>query len=400
MAFGINLGCLLAFLVQAEHVNSLWTRQGSKTQTGNTNVGFVQQRSSETWRPHSYPPHQFRQAVVASGSPSGAGVHRPAAVVGGTSRREPPQGREGPRMSQSAQGNYHVINIRPRTLEWPTVQKPGSYPPGGTPLQGAKFVLGAARDLRPTTLERPAAQKPRSYPPGAPPQGPMFGLSTAIASGSAIHNGKGSTDGKAHGDGIRASFSRRLTGTERAGAPAALRFANYGQRSASFLRTPGSGLSGAAPAAGFPPQKQQQGRLLTPGRRVTPRRPSAHKQYYPRSYLLGAGPGRPQETGGLPATVVGYGKFEPGHAGTLDVSPVYGGRDRHSTNRQDGVPPPRSFRTGTSGKGFAPTKIQNIPLRFGGTLIQRLRDPIQRGAATGVSQPLAAYSAPMQKRQF
>ncbi|CAL8295352.1 unnamed protein product [Merluccius merluccius] len=318
-------------------------------------------------RPRSYLQNQFREASVASSSPRSAGIHRPA-QVSSASRQGLSQGRYTPATSKSTQGNYKTIILHPRRLGLSAVQK---------------------------------TSRPNALPLG------RLSLSTAIASGSAISNGQSTRAGRVHvfGDRRKAMFTRRGTGTLRTGnlqspfresfpfavAPPTLQSTNYGQHSVSRFvsdvkesprlfsegsRAAAVGLTQSAPV---------------PRRRVG----AVHRTLYklakphPPAYMAGVGPSQHQDLrsnyGRLPAVVKAYGKspLTPRQAGTPKVS-VY----QSAGHAENVIAPPQRFTKagmGKSGKRFAPTKIHNLPRRFGGSAIQRARDPTSRG----VSQPQA-----------
>ncbi|CAL8373058.1 unnamed protein product [Boreogadus saida] len=377
MSFGINLGSFLVFILQAEHVNSLWVPHVPP------NVGPSPWGRDER-RLGGYPQNQFRQDAIAPSPPLSPSIHSQAGVNSAL-RQELSQRRNYPVAATpgSAESKHNSIFLIPRTLQLSGFPTPRSNPPRSNP---------------------PRSNPPRSNPPSAhhrsrqDKRGGGFVLSDAIASGAAISNGKrwsaasmrDSIDRKAP------AVTKRLMDTPRTGelllspskdrfaaavTPTTLSSANSGPRAVAPIRT-GVNVSpqlSAAAAARAGPEKPTRAGAKVAGRMVR-RRPSfrSSKNYH------------------LPALLKAYGKSATGTESSNSEVPVY------QRAVQDRNAPPRSFRTGgkRTANVFAPTKFQTIPIRFGGITIQRLRDPLKNGGTGVVSRPQATNSAPLQKTVF
>ncbi|CAL8365194.1 unnamed protein product [Arctogadus glacialis] len=363
MSFGINLGSFLVFILHAEHVNS-WVPHAYP------NVG-PSPWGRDVTRLGGYPQNQFRQDSIAPSTPWSPSIHSQAGVNSAL-RQALSQRRNYPVAAtpRSAESKHNSIVLVPRTLQLSAFPTPRSNPPRSNP--------------------------PRSNPPSAhhrsrqDKRGGDFVLSNAIASGTAIRNGKGSSAGSVRDsiDRKAPAVTKRLMDTPRTGelllrpskdrfaaavTPTTLSSSNSGPRAVAPIRT-GVNVSPQLSAAG--PEKPTRAGAKVAGRMVR-RRPSfrSSKNYH------------------LPALVKAYGKSAPG---TESSNSVYqrAGQDRNA--------PPRSFLTGgkRTANLFAPTKVQAIPIRFGGITIQRLRDPLKNGGTGVVSWPQATNSAPLQKTVF
>ncbi|XP_056438124.1 uncharacterized protein LOC130375321 isoform X1 [Gadus chalcogrammus] len=368
MSFGINLGSLLVFLLQAEHVNSLWVPHVPP------NVGPSPWGRDET-RLGGYPQNQFRQDAIAPSPPWSPSIHSQAGVNSAL-RQELSRRRNYPVAvtPRSAESKHNSVVLRPRTLQLSAFPTPRSNPPRSNP---------------PSAQHRSRQDK----------RGGDFVLSDAIASGSAIRNGKSSSAGSVRDsiDRKAPAVTKRLMDTPRrptgelllspkdrfaaAVTPTTLSSSNSGLRAVAPIRT-GVNVSpqlSAAAAASARPEKPRRAGAKVAGHMVR-RRPSFRSS---KNYRL-------------PELVKAYGKSAPGTELSNSELSVHqrAGPDRNA--------PPRSFLTGgkRTANVYAPTKVQTIPIRFGGIPIQRLRDPLKNGGTGVVSRPQATYSAPLQKTVF
>ncbi|KAL7381822.1 hypothetical protein ABVT39_011863 [Epinephelus coioides] len=402
MACGVHLGIFLIFVVQAEHVCCLWASQAqnSQRQNGNAYVGFSQWNSGLGG---SYPQNQLRQASVSPGSAQSGSLNTRTAVISGYGQGLSSSGHT-QTVSQPAKSGYASV----RLVQSSSVSKP---------------------NWQTSKLHRVNEQK-------SPKQ--FFGLSTAIASGSSVskydqkrtkpaqqdnpHTSKYQSSSYASAQGpSRASYSYKSTAQK---APAAAKTATY-QSSSLF--------SSGAPVPNRSPVRTKTS-ASAPARRVTSRhgseasKPSsfssrqnqgtrnnpsqtgAGKPY--RSKLFSVNAGNAQETykptsmSNMASSYGSYGR-SPSVSDKQSVSTSFQPRgvapssqrlsySRNPVQEAHNPPASRSSRAGTSGQRFAPSKVHNIPERYGGSPIRRLRDPDNQRAGS-VRKPQQTYVSSLQQ---
>ena len=294
-------------------------------------------------------------------SPWSPSIHGQAGV-NSAARQELSQRRNYPAASapRSAGARHNSVILYPRTLQLSAVQtqvQSRSNPPrSNLPRSNLPSTRHGSRQLK---------------------QGRNFRLSDAIASGTATHsNGNSSSAGSVHDsiDRKPAAVTKRVMAAPVTGellwspsrgrvavamAPTTLSSANSGPRAvppvwSAVNKSPWLSATAATTAS---PKKPARPGAKVAGRLVRGRRPSFQYFKSTNNYQL-------------PEMVKAYGKSALGTESS------------------------QSFRTAGKGtsKGFAPTKVQIIPTRFGGIAIQRLRDPIKNGGTGVVSRPQATNS--------
>lgn len=398
-------------------VYSLWTNalvslaaQNSKRQNGNRYVSVLQQNSGVGRLSDNYPQNQLRQASVQSSS-----FNTETAVSSGYSRGLSHSGYT-QALSQPAKSGYASV----RLVQSNSLSKP---------------------NWRVTKSKQVNAQKvPKKF----------FGLSTSIASGSSV-----SKYSKNQNDISKTRARPGQQGTVKArkypaSSSAPLQSASRGSKPASYQ----SAAQKAPAAADRPAGYQQKGyalkssSLFGAGAAVPQRNPvrmqtsaSAPAKRVPSQHRSKPSPfSNPQErtrtgssqtearklqskmfpvTGGngrgsykprssysqsVPVSKQDAHSFQQSLATStsrrLSYKPGYSSDEQipsSTTNLAQGarnLPDSRKSRTRTSAQRFAPTRTHNIPERFGGYAIRRLKEPADK---VSVRKPQQTYTAPSQQ---
>ncbi|XP_041867256.1 uncharacterized protein LOC121656289 [Melanotaenia boesemani] len=305
MVCGLGLGVLLV-LVQAEHVCCSWATKAWSSQ--DSNAGFSQHDGRLRKLDGSFPQNQVRHVLVSPRAFQRSSLSTETAVHSGS----------GPGLPTSS---YKAAHTQPA---WSSVR-----------LQSS---LVSKPSWQPTSSTRVNAQ-------AVPKQ--LFGLSTAIASGSSV------------------SKNQDIGGIGQKGAwPAqqgTLRASKYpsgaGQTGLNAIL-----FSPVGPAPhGSPARMQTYARA--PAKKVLINRGSKSSSFSPR-------------------------------AGKSYMSQLYPGT---GTKTQESYKP--SSTVGASGPGFAPVSVYEIPQRFGGSPIRRLRDPAEQDQMR-IQKPQQTPTAPLQQMPY
>ncbi|XP_034388545.1 zonadhesin-like [Cyclopterus lumpus] len=329
MACGVPLGILLICLVQAEHVRCLWATQ-ARGQSGNTYVGFSQQRGGLAG---SYPQNRPGQASGSPGFAQSSGFNTNPEVSSGHSQRFP-SSRYTQTASRPAQRGFASGKLAPSGSE----SKP---------------------DWPPTKLNEAHVQKmPKKQP---------FAFSGSIAGGSSLSKyNRTPISKKRPGPGQQGSPG---TSPYRSSSSASLQKPRESFKSSAVSETPASsGREGYSTESSSPSGAGASRRI--PVRTKTSASAAARRVSSRRSS-------------------VGY-RPRPDSSQTLAVNPYTS--KRVPVNVRD-PPSSKTSSTGTSGQGFAPSTTHNIPQRFGGFAIRRLKEPADQKVVS-VREPQQTYVAP------
>ncbi|XP_036949116.1 uncharacterized protein LOC119016874 [Acanthopagrus latus] len=369
MACGVHLGILLICLAQAEHVRCSWSKQAQSSQRQNSNayVGFAQQQSGQGRLASNYPQNQLRLASAQSRSFN----TELAASSGRRFSQVYSSGGDTNFHSQPTQSGHSSV----RLVQSSSLSKP---------------------NWRPAKSNRANAQtSPKN----------SFGLSTAIASGSSVSKYKKPNDfanvskkrtwpvqqGTAHvGKYVSSSSTavqspRSLSAAQKAPSAAAAP-ASYWPRSYVPVES-SSRFSVGAPALQMQTSATARARRVSSHRGSKASKPSRFSPSNERSVnnpsqteagnrykskLFQPTGGNAQGSQSLPASQ---------KQNALNVQP----RSYTSTK----LPASESSGTGASGQRFAPTRTYDIPDRFGGFAIRRLKEPADQKVS--VREPQQSY---------
>ncbi|XP_056255729.1 secreted protein C-like [Seriola aureovittata] len=417
MACGVHLGILLICLVQAEHVRCLWATQAqsSKRQNGDAYVGFLQQDSGLRRLGGSYPQDQFRQDSI---SPARSSFNSKTSASGGYNNQRLSSGGYAQTVSQPAQGGHASVRL-----------------------------------VQSSSASRPNWRTTNTKEVNAPKH--SFGLSTAIASGTSVSKYNENQNGGARAWKAQQGTQRTsqyLPGSSVSGqSPSRERGYDSSSSHQSAAQTPRSaaaktparygqgGFSSSSSlfSAGVPPpllqySERMQTSATGPARRVSSQRRSkaskpssfsstqnARASYNPsqaeagnpyQSKLFPAAGGSAQGsynptsnrvsyTQSLPAAYkqnapVGFAprSVKAPASQRLNYKPSYTSTEQSPSRN---LAASGSSRAGTSPQLFAPTRTHDIPHRYGGFAIRRLKDPVdEKEAGVQRPQPYKPQAAP------
>ncbi|KAM8766738.1 uncharacterized protein AB9X84_005866 [Acanthopagrus schlegelii] len=359
MACGVHLGILLICLVQAEHVRCSWSKQAQSSQRQNSNayVGFAQQQSGQGRLASNYPQNQLRLASAQSRS-----FNTELAASSGR--------RFSQVYSSGGDTNFH-----------------------SQPTQSGHSSVGLVQS---SSLSKPnwrPAKSNRANAQTAPKN--SFGLSTAIASGSSVSKYKKPNDS--------ANVSKKRTWPVQQGTA---HVGKYVSSSSAAVQSPRS-LSSAAPASYWPrsyvpvksssrvsvgaPALQMQTSATARARRVSSHRgskASKPSRFSPPQNERSVNNPSQTEAGNRYKSKL----FQPtgGNAQgsqSLPASQKQNVQPRSYTSTK--LSASESSGTGASGQRFAPTRTYDIPDRFGGFAIRRLKEPADQKVS--VREPQQSY---------
>nr|XP_020510639.1 adhesive plaque matrix protein-like isoform X1 [Labrus bergylta] len=384
MVCGVNLRILLICLVHAEHICCLWATQAQsfQRQNGNGYVGYSQQESGVRRLGGSNPQNQLRQASVSPGSAQTSSINTQAAVHSVYSE-EPSSSGFSQTLSKPAQGGHSSVRFVQRN----SVSKPNWQ-----------------------TLNQKVHEPKKS----------VFGLSTAIASGSSVS--KYSEKPSALTD-----TSRNMARPVQQAAQSA---SKYLSSSSASLQRPSSkspsqlasyqSLPQNAPISGagtsyvqgryaaaqlssslFNPAWQGtavQTSATAPAKRVSLHRTS--KTSYPSSTLNNY---FPSQIEGANSYQHAQGRYSPSSLSSKQNAAGFQPRSvqmpnnqgfSYTATEQNSMSPVQGVRNPaasgrSAGQRYAPTRTHNIPEHFGGSVIRRLTGP-----EGSVRNPQQTYLAP------
>ncbi|XP_068432270.1 uncharacterized protein [Clinocottus analis] len=342
MACGVHLGILLICLVQAEHVHCLWASQ-ARRQDGNTNVGFSQQGSGFGG---SNLQNRLRQA---SGSPGSAQSSRLITdfVGSGYSRRLPSSG------------------------------------PTQTLSPAAKSGYASVGFVQSRSESKPNWRTTKSKPENQQKMPKKFSLSASIAGGSSLSKYNPTP------------ISKKRTWPVQQGAPSTSNYRSSGSESLQSPREiyskPASGQSAARKASvnsETPAYTGLQG-SSNPMKSSSPssKGAAATRRIPVRTKTSASGAARRVSTR-RPSAASKRSQTESWKPYSSNLVPV------NALN----VPASRTSSVGSSGQGFAPSGTHQIPQRFGGAAIRRLRKPAdKKEVSVRKSQQPSSYVAPQRQ---
>nr|XP_046274232.1 uncharacterized protein LOC124074928 [Scatophagus argus] len=342
MACGVHLGIILICLVQAEHVHSLWATQAQSSwrQNGNKNVGLSQHNSGPGRFGGSYSQNQLRQASAQSSS------FNTETALSSTYRKGYSSSGYAQTLSQPAQRG-------PSTVQFKLVQS--------------------------SLLSKPNWQVTKSHQVNAQkvPKKRPHGLKADIATGTSL-----ASKIPAYG---QTSFSPRSSKLFSAGAPVLQKNSVRRQTSASAPARRVSSHRTSKPSH-FSSSRNERNRNH-------PSKVETGKTY--KSKLFPKNGGNPQgscEPPSICSKATNYASYSPS-------LPVSNKQRPKSTGQRLGYKPrdtttnPISDRN-RQGKSqiFAPTRTHNVPQRFGGYAIRRLKKRTDQKTVS-VRKPQQTYTA-------
>ncbi|XP_071356985.1 uncharacterized protein [Trachinotus anak] len=435
MACGVHLGILLICLIQAEHVRCLWATQAksSHRQNGNRYVGFSQLDSGLQRLGSSYPQDQFRQDSISPGSAPSTSLNSKTAVSRGYNNQRFSSGSNTQTVPQPTQSGYASVKLMQRmtNLKQVNAQKQ-SFGLSTAIASGTSVSKYNQKQNDPTDIS-----KKRTWPV----QQDTSRTSQYLPGSSA------SVQGPSRERGFFTSSSHQ-SAAQKPPSAAAKTPAYYGQRSFS----PSVKSSTLFSAGALPPQQgsvKMQTSVSAPARRVykngqtkatkpssfsstqnermgyNPSQALAGKMY--QSKLFPATGGNAQGsykptstmtsshvsyTQSLPATykqkAVGFEprsvkmptsqrfNYKPSYTSTEQMPSRTSsmlGSNRNPAQGAHNLPASGSSRAGTSPQHFAPTRTHNIPQRYGGFAIRRLKEPVDQ-KEVGVQRPQSSTVPP------
>ncbi|XP_035536807.1 uncharacterized protein LOC118342397 [Morone saxatilis] len=429
MACGVHLGILMMCLVQAEHVRCLWASQAqsSHRQNGNIYVGLSQQDGGLRQLGGNYPQNQLRQASSQS-----SGFNTDAAVNSGYSQglssRDYTQ-----TLSQPAQSGYPSV----RFVQSSSLLKPNWQMTKLNKVNAQKVpkkqLFGLSTSIVGESSVSKYSEKQNDHNYVGKRTWPVQQL-TPHAS-SYLFSGSASV--------WSPSKSSRQSAVQQAPSAAAETLAYNWQRGHSSMKS-SSLFSAAAPA----PQKnsaqmqtsanararvssRHSSKASKPGGSSThqneriqnnPSQIDSGKQYQSKLFPVNEGNAnghyKASSTSSLAINHLSHSQSLPTvgfHSRSLEMptntrlsyKPSYTSTEQipsstsslyaswSSRNQAQGahnLPASGSSRVGTSAQRFAPTRTYDIPQRFGGFAIRRLKEPVDRKEES-VRKPQQTYSS-------
>ncbi|XP_034401476.1 uncharacterized protein LOC117739274 [Cyclopterus lumpus] len=347
MACGVHLGILLICLVQAEHVRCLWATQAQRP-NGNTYVGFTPQGSGFGG---SYPQNQLRHASGSLGSAQNSSLNTDP-IGSGSSQRFPNSGYT-QTLSQPAKSGYDSVKL---------VQSSAQSKP----------------NWRTTKLNWEHLQ--------SMPKKRIFGLSASIAGGSSLSKYDQTPISKKRTlpvqQGTPSKSNHRSSSSESFQGPReSYSFKPYSHQTAAQKALVNTGLMGSTMKYSRP----SSGGAAEPRRIPVRTKTSASSPARRVSSLRGSAASKPSRFSSLQneRTRNNPSQTEAWERYSSKVVPV---------NARN-LPASRTSSVGTSGQGFASSTIYQIPQRFGGYAIRRLKEPAQQKEVSVGKTPQQAYVA-------
>ncbi|TMS18125.1 hypothetical protein E3U43_010451 [Larimichthys crocea] len=413
MDCGVHLGILLMCLVQAEHVRCLWAAeaQSSQRQSGNRYVGFSQQDSGLKRFGGRYPQNQLRQAQSSSFNTDTAVS---SSHSQGLSNRGYTQ-----TLSQPAQSGHPSVKLVQSSL----LSKPNSRPVKAQEVPKRKFTgLSTAiasggsvsqynkkqSDLTDISKKStwPILQgtpRARKYPSSSSASVQIPSSESKLASHQVAQKVPSAAETQAY-YGQRASPRKSSSlfnpvSPEQQKSPVQVKTsATARARKVSLSR----GAKASKPSRFSSPQNERI--------RNNPSQTEAGNPYGSKLFpVTGKESYKPTSTSEQQNSRLG---FQPRSLQRLSSKPSYTSTEQissstssfqaswNSRSSAQGVPgnllSSGSSQAGAPAKKFAPTRTHNIPQRFGGFSIRRLKEPADEKQVS-IRKPQQTYTAPSQQ---